>query len=552
VNAATPAAARHVYDAVVIGSGFGGAVAACRLAQAGRSVAVLERGRRWAGHEFPRAIGEVAEAFWQEGRSHGFVEYLAFRTLDVVQGAGVGGGSLHYFNVNVPAPAKVFEHPAWPAAITRRSLDPYYDVALDMLESRPLRPPAGRDRLPARTDVFVEAARRAGLPVEPTAVAVFTDADRQHPVSGVAQSACTYCGNCLFGCAVGAKNTLDVNYLAMAERHGAEILPLHAVDSVAELPDGGYEVRYHRPSLGSGSATDSSTVSLRASQVVVAAGSLGSTRLLLASRDVAGGLPRLGSSLGRRFSLNGEFLLASARDTTTRVDPGLGPPITAIVTVERKGHLITVEDLGLPDAMLWFLEGAFPPRGGRLRALALQAAVYLKRSLGLGGRNSRLKLELDALLAGGRTPHSMPYLGMGTDSSDGTMRLVDGELDIDWSPRRNRRMYREIERLMGEISRAAGGRFETSFLWRWPLRKILTAHPLGGCAMGDDPATSVTDHRGEVWGHPNLYVIDGSMIPRALAVNPSLTITALAERSAFHMVNGRELATVDARSPVNR
>jgi cholesterol oxidase len=538
--------ARQDYDAVVIGSGFGGAVAACRLAQAGRSVAVLERGRRWDGQDFPRAIGEVAGAFWDEGRSHGFVEYLAFRTLDVIQGAGVGGGSLHYFNVNVPAPASVFEHPAWPRAITRRTLDPYYDVALDMLESRPLRPPAGRDRLPARTDVFVAAARQAGLPVEPTAVAVFTDADRPHPVSGVAQSACTYCGNCLFGCAVGAKNTLDMNYLAMAERHGAEVLALHAVDAIVEHDDG-YEVRFHRLD-GDGAHSGR----LRAAQVVVAAGSLGSTKLLLASRDTAATLPRLGASLGRRFSLNGEFLLASARDTTTRVDPGLGPPITAMVTVERDGHVITVEDLGLPDAMLWFLEGAFPPRGGRLRALAAQAAVYLRRSLGLGGRNSRLKLELDAMIAGGRTPHSMPYLGMGTDSSDGRMRLVDGELDIEWSPRRNRRMYREIERLMDEISRAAGGTFATSFLWRWPLRKALTAHPLGGCPMGDDPATSVSDDRGEVWGHPNLYVVDGSMIPRAIAVNPSLTIAALAERSAFHMIHGREMAAGDARSPVNR
>jgi cholesterol oxidase len=536
------------YDVVVIGSGFGGAVAACRLAQAGRSVAVLERGRRWNGEEFPRSIGQVADAFWNEGRSQGFVEYLAFRTLDVIQGAGVGGGSLHYFNVNIPAPAQVFDHPAWPRAITRSTLDPYYDVALDMLESRPLRPPVGWDRLPARTDVFVGAARKAGLAVEPTPVAVFTDADRLHPVSGVAQSACTYCGNCLFGCAVGAKNTLDLNYLAMAERHGAEILPLHVVDAVVERPEGGYEVRFHRLEADGADGRGR----LRAAQVVVAAGSLGSTKLLLASRDVAGTLPRLGRALGQRFSLNGEFLLASARDTATRVDPGLGPPITAIVTEQRNGHLVTVEDLGLPDAMLWFLEGAFPPRGGRLRSLIAQAGVYLRRSLGLGGRSSRLKLELDALVAGGRTPYSMPYLGMGTDSSDGTMRLVDGELDIEWSPRRNRRMYREIERLMAEVSRAAGGTFSTSFLWRWPLRKILTAHPLGGCPLGDTRATSLTDDRGQVWDHPGLFVMDGAIIPRALAVNPSLTITALAERATFHMVHGREMTASDARSPANR
>jgi cholesterol oxidase len=542
-----PSPARDVYDAVVVGSGFGGAVAACRLAQAGRSVAVLERGRRWEGDDFPRSIGQVAEAFWDEGRSHGFVEYLAFRKLDVVQGAGVGGGSLHYFNVNVRTPARVFEDPAWPLAVRRRMLDPYYDVALDMLESGPLRPPVGRDHLPARTDVFVGAARRAGLPVQEADIAVYTGEARTHPISGIAQSPCTYCGNCLFGCAVGSKNTLDLNYLALAERHGAQVLPLHVVDTIAHDPGGGYEVRFHRLSPDRPGAAPVAG-RLTASQVVVAAGSLGSTRLLLASRDVARTVP----ALGRRFSLNGEFLFASARDTTERTDPGLGPPITAMVTVERKGHLVTVEDLGLPDAMLWFLEGAFPPRGGRLRGMLAVAGAYLKRSLGLGGRTSRLALQMDALLAGGRTPHSIPYLGMGTDTSDGTMRLVDGALDIDWSPVRNRRMYREIERLMGEISRAAGGSFSTSFLWRWPLRKALTAHPLGGCPMGDDPATSVTNHRGEVWGHPGLYVVDGAIIPSALAVNPSLTIAALAERAAFFMVHDREMTVGDARAPANR
>lgn len=119
------------YDVVVIGSGFGGAVTACRLAEAGRSVAVLERGRRWHRSEFPRAIGQVAaEAFWEEGRSHGFLKYAPFRKVDVIQGAGVGGGSLHYFNVNLAADPRIFEDRRWPAAVTRLTLDPHYGAAL--------------------------------------------------------------------------------------------------------------------------------------------------------------------------------------------------------------------------------------------------------------------------------------------------------------------------------------------------------------------------------------------------------------------------------------
>src|SRR3954463_8664680 len=155
------------YDVVVIGSGFGGAVVACRLAQAGRSVAVLERGRRWDRSEFPRAIGQLArDAFWEEGRSHGFLEYAAFRIVDVIQGAGVGGGSLHFFNVNFPADRSIFADRRWPAAITRKTLDPYYEAALDMLESRALRPPPGRTALPARSTAFLEAARAAGYDTE--------------------------------------------------------------------------------------------------------------------------------------------------------------------------------------------------------------------------------------------------------------------------------------------------------------------------------------------------------------------------------------------------
>jgi cholesterol oxidase len=461
----------------------------------------------------------------------------------------VGGGSLHYFNVNIRTPRRVLDGPGWPAAIDGDVLEPYYDVALEMLESRPLAPPVGQDVLPARTQVFAQAVEAAGLPMEPLPIAVYTGVDRAHPVSGRPQGACTYCGNCLFGCHLYAKNTLDLNYLALAERHGAEVLPLHEASSIACLSDGSYEVRVRRlADPPDGSLREEI---LRATRVVVAAGTLGSTGLLLSSRQ-AGTLPNLSPAVGRRFSVNGEFLLAQAVDATRRVDPGLGPPITARTTVEVGRHLITVEDLGLPDPLLWFLEGAMPPRGRRLRRLLTLAAAYLRRAFGFGASSSRVRLEIDALVAGGRTPHSMPYLGMGTDTADGRIRLRDGSVDVEWSPRRNRDLYKAMEEVMDRISEAAGGRFVTSFLWRWPLRKVLTAHPLGGCAMGDDPRTSVVDDRGAVWGYPNLYVVDGSTIPTALAVNPSLTIAALAERASFWMLHGREMSDGDPQRPANR
>jgi cholesterol oxidase len=541
---------RDAYDVIVVGSGFGGAVVACRLAQAGRSVAVLERGRRWAGSDFPRSIGEVgADAFWEEGRSHGFLEYAAFRNVDVIQGAGVGGGSLHYFNVNLPADARIFADRRWPAAISREVLDPYYEVAREMLGSSPLSPPPGRETLPPRTSACIEAARKAGLEAELVPLAVHASEPRPRPGTGIVQNPCNYSGNCLLGCDVGAKNTLDLNYLAVAEhRHAAEILPLHVADSIAPRVEGGYDVHFRR--LASNPAEPPTAGSLRAAIVVVSAGSLGSTGLLLRGRDRDRTLPALSQALGSHFSLNGEFLFARAYGTANRADPGIGPPITARATAtSSSGALVTVEDLGLPDQLLWYLEGALPPPLGRMGGMAVLAAGYVRRMLGLGSPTSRLSLELDAILAGARTPHTIPYLGMATDSSDGELVLREGALEVIWSVRRNRALYGEIEEVMKRISEAAGGRFATSFMYRWPMRKLLTAHPLGGCAMGDDPSTSVVNDRCEVWDHPGLYVVDGSTIPTALAVNPSLTIAALAERAAFWMIHGRELAAGDAETP---
>jgi cholesterol oxidase len=526
------------YDVVVIGSGFGGAVTACRLAEAGRSVAVLERGRRWPNYNFPRAIGQVSsEAFWEEGRSHGFIEYAAFRKLDVVLGAGVGGGSLHYFNVNLPADERIFSDPRWPAAVTRASLDPYYERAREMLESRPLVAPHGRNALPERTTVFLAASQAAGYATDQVPVAVYTGPARANPITGLDQNPCTYCGNCLFGCDLRAKNTLDDNYLALAEtRYGATILPLAVVDGIAPSVGGGYDVTFRR--LDEADPTSPGTrQSVHATKVVVAAGVLGSARLLLSCRDVTGSLPALPGTLGRGFSLNGELLFAYAHRTSERVDPGLGPPITARATVHTDDHLITVEDLGLPDSMLWYLEGLMPPSVGRLRALASLAASYARHTLRIGSRTSTLSLELDSVVSGARTPRMMPFLGMGTDSSDGRLTLVGDALEIDWDARRNRPLYKEMTKVMASISEAAGGKFTNSFLYRWPSRKILTAHPLGGCAMGDDPGRSVVNDRGEVWSYPGLYVVDGSIIPSALAVNPSLTIAALAERAAEGMVD---------------
>jgi cholesterol oxidase len=527
-----------VYDVVVIGSGFGGAITACRLAQASHSVRVLERGRRWGKADFPRTIGQLRRAFWNK-EDRGFLDYRSFQHIDVLQASGVGGGSLVYFNVQIEAPERVFQH-GWPMPITRQTLTPYYVLVKDMLDAVPLTSPQGR-KLPPRTKTFLEAAEGLGRQAELLKIAVYTGPDRVNPHGGVPQSACVYCGNCGIGCHVHAKNTLDLNYIPLAEHHGAQVSELHQVEQIAPV-EGGYRVTYCDLRAGE-------TGSVVGRRVVVAAGTLGSTELLLRCRDVSNTLPRLSSMLGHRFSGNGDFILAGTHRTQRDVNPSQGPSITAGVDFSTDDYQIFIEDLGFPEPLLWYLEGALPPLD-RLTSVFKFIKMYVLRSLGLAPPGP-LGGMAEELLQGGITTRFLPYLGIGTDAADGQIRLRHGQLDVAWKVRRSRAMFRQMERAMRALSQSIGGEYRTSLLWIWPFRKLLTAHPLGGCPMGDDPRTSVVKHTGEVWGYDGLYVVDGSVIPTALGVNPSMTIGALAERTAFWMIHGREMTMGDSQTPHN-
>jgi cholesterol oxidase len=532
------------YDVVVIGSGFGGSVAGCRLAQAGRSVCILERGKRWGEGDFPRTIGQVAKAFWDtQANSFGFLEYRAFRRIDVIQGCGVGGGSLHYFNVHLRTPAEIFQQKEWPTGLTRQVLDPYYDLAHDMLDVSPLHPPADRG-LPPRTTAFLEAAKLAGgKEAGLVPIAVYTGAYRGNPHSGLPQTGCDYQGNCMLGCDLHAKNSLDLNYLPLAEKYGATVCPLHLVNKIEPLTDGRYQVHFERlDGTGPGSVMGKT--------VIISAGTLGSTELLLRCRDEHGTLPNLSPMLGCRFSGNGDFILAGTFDADREIDPSQGPSITAGADFSTNHNRIYIEDLGYPNPFMWLVEGMLPSPH-RLKDLFIAAVTYVLATLGCHIGRSRVSFEAQDLFQGGVTSRFLPYLGMGTDAANGRLKLKDGAIDIRWSPRKSKPMYKEMERALKKMSRTLHGKYFTSILWRWPLRKLLTAHPLGGCPMGDSAATGVANHWGQVWNYPNLYVVDGSIIPTALSVNPSATISALAERIAFWMIHGREMIPGDPDTPRN-
>ena len=534
---------RDSYDVVVVGSGFGGAITGCRLAQAGRSVCILERGRRWDKADFPRSPAEVSKSFWRKGASFGFLEYKAFRRMDVIQGCGVGGGSLHYFNVHLRTPEAIFAQEAWPRELSRTTLDPYYDLAESILESAPLKPPPGRG-LPRRTEAFLAAAAAAGRKAQLVPIGVYTGPDRLNPHSKKLQTACDYSGDCLLGCDLYAKNTLDLNYLAVAERSGAEVFPLHLADKIESVGDQGYRLHFDRFDPGDPGRSEPGSVIGR--KVILAAGTLGTNELLLRCRDVHRTLPDLSARVGQGFSANGDFLLAGTMNADRIVDPGRGPSITAGADFSTANNRIFVEDLGFPDSFMWMLEGVIP-NSNHFTNLFRAAGTYLLNVIGFG--RGRVNFEVNRLFRGGATTRLLPYLGMGTDAADGQLKLNGGEIEVEWSHRKSRRMFGELENALRALSQGLGGKYETGVLWRWPLRKLLTAHPLGGCRMGTSKTSGVVNHRGEVWDYPNLYVADGSMIPSALSVNPSLTISALAERVAFWINYGREMKIGDAKAP---
>lgn len=533
--------ANNKFDVIVIGSGFGGAITACRLAQSGRSVCILEKGKRWDRFDFPRGPGEVSQhAIADENQpgAGGFIEYLAFRNMDVIQGTGVGGGSLHYFNVHIQPPPFIFAKGDWPKQLNLQTLSPYYKLAAKMLGANTIHETEHRD-IPRRTQVFEDAVQSLGL--HASRVPICVRLEDQKDSTKEPKAGCDHCGNCLLGCHLHAKNTLDLNYIPLAEKHGALVLAQH--EAINIRPDAqGYSVSCIDHSCAPADASEEKFKTFQAHQVVVAAGTLGTNELLLRCKHKTRTLPRLSPELGKRFSGNGDFLFAGTHYQRRIVEPGRGPSITSGIGFNKHNQqYVFIEDLGYPDPFIWYFNNAIPTLG-RFKRVLKQARHYLSEALGTGHN-----FQMEELLESGFMSSFLPYLGMGTDASDGVLSLdKSGKIKVNWSIRNSLPMFKDMIQHMKELSKASGGRFINSILWETPIfglpiKKTLTAHPLGGCAMSDSPLTGVTNDCGEVWGYKGLYVADGALMPAAIGVNPSATISAVAERVAFQMIHHREL-----------
>jgi cholesterol oxidase len=534
----------ETFDFIVIGSGFGGSVSAMRLAQKGYRVAVLEAGKRWRAEDFPKTNWNVFKYLWAPKlRCFGIQNITLLKGVMVLHGAGVGGGSLVYANTLMRPGDAVFTDPTWAGAVDwQRELEPHYETARRML---------GVTRNPAleegeQTLRRVSARMGAEATFHATEVGVYfgesgvTVPDPYFSGAGPARTGCVLCGGCMVGCRFGSKNTLDQNYLYFAERFGARVIP--ETKAVRIVPvDGGYEVE-----------TRSTTAwlsgrrrRLRAARVIVAAGVLGTVELLLKNRDVYGTLPRLSAHLGEQVRTNGESLLgATSFEAHRNLSRGIAigaafhpNSLTKIESVRYSSGSGAMRLLGVPLTpdgtaltrplkLLWRMLRRLP-RTLRLWRVAdwARGTIIL---LVMQTIDQHLRLRLGrSLLTGTR------YLeGRSTD------KPIPSYLPV----------AQEAAQILAEELHGEAQNVISEVLLRTPA----TAHILGGCAIADSAEKGVIDARHEVFGHPGLYVCDGSVIPGNLGVNPSLTITALAERFASHFgpapgMTAEELAAREIR-----
>jgi len=516
------------FDVIVIGSGFGGAITSCRLQEKGYKVLVLERGRRWDKTNFPRAPEDPW--IWDSDKpehGNGWLELRTFPHMSVAVGAAVGGGSLIYANISREAPRWRFEK-GWPAEITYDELKPHYDTVKAFMNVREV----PDNQWTPRMRLMKEGAEKVGLGDKFRKLELAVNFDEawtydklgqgaaasvsKPNMHGAEQGTCVHLGNCDIGCDVHAKNTLDRNYLFVAEQKGTEVRELTLVTNIEPLTGGGYRVSFDRLENG-GRVSGSETAGL----VIVAAGSLGSTELLLRCRDVTGSLPNLSPFLGRDWSSNGDFL-TPALYATRDCRPTVGPTIASAIDLYD----------GDPDANFWIQDGGLPNlaadyfnRKGSDPATGFEAKALLESMQALLRRDDPLK-------------GVMPWFAQGVDAANGILSLRPRSeadprlrLNLDWEIEKSKEVIDAIVAMHKRLSFATDGVPLVPPTWTL-FKDLITPHPLGGCNMGADAATGVVDHAGRVFGYPGLYVADGAIVPEALGVNPSRTIGALAERIA--------------------
>jgi cholesterol oxidase len=511
------------YDAVVIGSGFGGSINALRLSEAGKSVLVLERGKRYKPGEFPRDIKDVNNIFWRYPKradSRGLYDVRFLSGIATVVASGVGGGSLVYANIHIRPDAVVFDDPRWPGSYSRQSLDPYYDKVASMLGIAPI----PTDTKLVKRDVYRAAAQQLGREV--------FDPDMAVKWSGPAQDGrepCRLVAECEFGCQFGSKNTLDFNYLARAEALGARVRPGSHVTRI-EKDGAGYRVRYTDVAAGA-------EMSATARRVVLSAGTLGTNEILLRCRDVYRTLPNLSRRLGYGYSGNGDFL-GSIQNSKTDLQPWVGPDVTSVIRYFEAAPQFTMAAPTFNKAVMTVLASLGQADGKWLRPFSSLLWPLLNRLTPWACKKGLLSQPSKRPGPHAGDPARMTNLfAIGRDNANGVIRLKNGGVDITWDyERENRELIEKMDAAMREVSALYGGTYAPLMSWSI-FRRIITVHSLGGCHLSDSPDAGVVSAEGEVHGYPGLFVADGSVIPTSIGFHPVMTISAVSERIAEAVVN---------------
>ncbi len=560
---------KNHYKIVIIGSGYGGGITASRMARAGQEVCVLERGKEFqpgdfdAQHqlikpgEYPDTEAEALREVQVDlpklhtGSRTGLYDLHVNDDISVFVGCGLGGTSLLNANVALPADPRVFTLPEWPTEFKNNPaiLNDGYEHARAMLKPTPYPDDTRPNEFPslAKLNALKKSAEYIQEPFyrPPINVNFDTFHDNLNHV-GVEQHPCVGCGDCMTGCNYRAKNTVIMNYLPDAKNHGAQIFTQVSVRYISRR-DNHWLVHYQLLNTGR-DKFDAPTMFVTADIVVLAAGSLGSTEILLRSKNNAG-LP-LSNQLGEHFTGNGDFL-AFAYNCDEKVN-GIGfahrPPVDNGVEREKVGPCITgIIDLRAKEPVEegYVIEegsiaGAF---GSLLPGLLSTASAALGKDTDSGVRDTikERARELESMVRGayhGAVHNTQTFLTMAHDDNKGQLKLEDDRLRIHWPGVGEQPIFKKVADKQQQATAALGGTYlKNPVTNKITGEDLVTVHPLGGCVMADSAETGVVNHKGQVFSgtqgtdvYDSLYVSDGSVIPRPLGVNPLFTISAVAER----------------------
>jgi cholesterol oxidase len=518
-----------VYDFVIIGSGFGGSVSAMRLAEKGYSILILERGRRFEDEDFPKTNWNIGKSLWLPFlRCFGIWELTFLNGAIALRSSGVGGGSIMYANVLLEPDDSLFEAPSWHhLADWKAILRPHYDTAKRMFGV------TTNPRLGKADEILLEIAAESNVAdtFRPTEVGVFFGeenklvADPYFDGEGPDRMGCNFCGGCMVGCRYNAKNTLPKNYLYFAEKMGVKVLPEATVRDIRQVVNAAtdgirYEVDYRKATAWLSSPSQT----VRARNVIVAAGALGTMELLFRCREVTRSLPRISSRLGYQVRTNSENLQgAVSRDKN--IDYSKGVAITSIFCADG---VTNIEPVRFSDGSSLLRNITAPMADGSTIPVRMIRTLweiirhpidfFYARFFSRWARYTTILLMMqpvDELLHMrlGRNIFSLFRKGM-------MFRTEQGQ-QLPKSPAISNSITRNFAKKMNGIPAAS----IMDSLFNFPI----TAHLMGGVPLGRDENEGVVDVNFQVHNYPGLYVVDGSIMPGNPGVNPSLTITALAE-----------------------